>query len=619
MIILHLFYVIYSTQHKDRHLHDLSFPQENTAVIQSNNQWLAFTDPIEIISTHDPAEIPALLRKVETAVSKKNLQSAGMMSYEASSAFSLTTNQPSNLPLLWFGLYKKVSPITPPHFDTAAAFSDWQANTDWPAYQNAINQIKSAIAKGDTYQVNYTMQLNAPFVGSGWPLFWQLVQAQQANYTAYLNIGGYEICSASPELFFKLDGTQITSKPMKGTARRGLTFAEDMQLAQALHLSEKNRAENVMIVDMIRNDMGRICDIGTVKVPQLFEIERYPTVLQMTSTVTGQTGASFGDIMAAMFPCASITGAPKVRTMELIAELEPAPRGIYTGTIGYLLPNRQAQFNVAIRTVVLDKAAQQASYGVGGGIVWDSVADAEYEECQLKAQVLMTGKNVANKSVTLLESLLWEPESGYFLLDAHLSRLAESAVYFGIGMDKTAVSHRLHTFATTLHSAQKVRLLLSSAGDIVVEATPLGETDHKNNAVGLATFPVDSQNRYLYHKTTRREIYAKAQASRPDCEEVILWNERGEITETDRANVVIEYEGELITPPVSAGLLAGTFRGWLLENGRIQERTITKEMLAACDQIYLINSVRKWRKGQLVKRTFGTIHAIPTDDFSPEN
>lgn len=364
-----------------------------SAVIQVDRNWWVFGQPERVIAAAIPTDILPALHNLEQAVTEQGLYAVGFMAYEAAAAFNLAVHPsaPNSLPLLWFGLYHapRIIPLTSvtPSLE-AFHTSGWQPAIPRPAYLEAITQIKAAIACGDTYQVNFTFPLHTQFEGSPRPFFDQIIQAQQADYTAYLDLGRYTICSASPEMFFRLEGEQLWSKPMKGTMARGRDAYTDQQNRQALYQSEKNRAENVMIVDMIRNDMGRICRTGSVKVPDLFTVEPYPTLWQMTSTVTGCTQASFVEIMTAMFPCASITGAPKVRTMELIKKLELFARGLYTGTIGYLAPGRQAQFNVAIRTAVIDKEQGRAVYGVGSGVVWDSAAAMEWDECLLKAQVL---------------------------------------------------------------------------------------------------------------------------------------------------------------------------------------------------------------------------------------
>jgi len=365
-----------------------------------------------------------------------------------------------------------------------------------------------------------------------------------------------------------------------------------------LRNSEKNRAENLMIVDMMRNDLGKVAEVGSVEASNLFAVERYPTVLQMTSAVRSNTSAGLAEILTALFPGASITGAPKIRTMEIIAELEKGPRGVYCGAIGYLAPNRQAQFNLAIRTVTIDRKNGEAEYGVGGGITWGSESGEEYAECLTKARLLW----VEPAQFELLESILWEPGEGYFLLEKHLERLGGSAEYFDHRFDPDEVRTRLSEVAGLFPPApRKVRLRVARDGAIFIESAPLAPEDScRTWRVGLAASPVDPSDPLLYHKTTRREIYEAARAARPDCDDVFLWNPRGEITESTIANVVVRREGADFTPPLSAGLLPGTFRAHLLETGRIREKTIAISELPKAGEIFLINAVRKWLRVDLV-------------------
>ena len=580
---------------------------KNTVVIRDAERggWLHFSNPNHIITTDRIEDVTRCLVEIERQTDS-GMYAAGFISYEAASAFddALTTHRGSDVPLLWFGIYGKpeirdLSLTGEPWF-----VGQWKPSVTRAEYSAAIDAVREHIARGDTYQVNYTFRLNAAFTGDPWSMFRDLAASQQAEYSAYTDTGRFAVCSASPELFFQLSDGRITSRPMKGTAARGLTTAEDREQAAWLAASEKNRAENVMIVDMIRNDLGRVAEIGSVRVPQLFSIERYPTVLQMTSTVVADTSASPGEILAAVFPCASITGAPKAETMCIITELETTPRGVYTGAIGYIGPGRHMRFNVAIRTAVVDRETATVEYGVGGGITWDSAADDEYEECVMKSRVLTERR----PEFSLLESLLWTPDDGYALLDFHIDRLTDSAEYFGYPVNADEVRRELLTFTQSLRTfaqllpaqRHKVRLLISADGTITVEGAEIGETPQKPLRVAPAAEPVSSFDRFLYHKTTNRSTYEKALASFPDCGDVILWNERGEVTESTRANVVVDFGGVLCTPPVSSGLLAGTYRRMLLDEGRITERVITKEELAEADAVYLVNSVRGWMPVELV-------------------
>ncbi len=564
---------------------------------RQGSRWLQFGKPHKVVVAEDINQVRPALARIEKLVNDRGLFAAGFISYEASPAFdqALQVRAPGSIPLLWFGLFDPPTEIPAPKGNLHYSIGDWKPSIVWDEYRQAISLIKEHIAAGDSYQVNYTFRLRAYFAGDPLGLFLDLNRAQESDIAAYLDIGRFAICSASPELFFELDGYKLTARPMKGTARRGRVLAEDHLQADWLCHSEKNRAENVMIVDMIRNDMGRVCEIGTVCVPSLFDVERYPTLWQMTSTVIGETVAPVASVLAALFPCASITGAPKVRTMRIIADLESAPRGVYSGCIGYISPGRRAQFNVAIRTVTIDKDTGLAEYGVGGGIVWDSDTENEFEECQTKAKILFDHR----PAFQLLESFLWRPNEGYFLLEEHLGRIADSAAYFGFRIDEMALRVQLVIFGRSLPPIpHKVRLLVNRDGTTVLNA----EIIHSGRplTVGLAAEPVDSKDIFLYHKTTERSVYTRALSSRPDCHDVLLWNERGEVTEASSANVVIKQKGELLTPPIESGLLPGTYRGHLMDEGVLLERTILIDDLWQCEAIFLINSVRKWREAKLV-------------------
>jgi para-aminobenzoate synthetase/4-amino-4-deoxychorismate lyase len=572
----------------------------DSAFIQKDRRGLRFAAPIQVVVATQPDEVIPALRAIEAAVNQHRYYAVGFIGYEAAAAYGLAVHAPlPDLPLLWFGLYENAEAIenwaseiahSPP--SAPCSVGPWQPAIGRAAHETVVGRVQDYLARGHTYQVNYTFPLHATFDGEPWAFFADLMAAQPTEYAAFIDMGRFVLCSASPELFFQLDGERLIAKPMKGTAARGRTLAADEARIAELRQSEKNRAENLMIVDMMRNDLGRIAEVGSIAVPRLFEVERYPTLLQMTSTVTARTPASVAEILASLFPCASITGAPKVRSMEIIRELESQPRGVYTGAIGFIGPERQARFSVAIRTALIDRERRRAIYGVGGGLVWDSDASSEYEECLLKARVLTARR----PAFQLLESLLWEPDSGYFLLAAHLARLADTAVYFNVPLDRSAIEARLAELAPNLSEASKIRLLVERDGAFSVETAPLSQAALPQPVrVGLAKTPVDSSTIWLYHKTTRRELYAAARASRPDCDEVILWNERGELTEASTANLVLDMDGEWVTPPVTSGLLAGTFRHWLLATGQIRERVLTPADLRAARRIALINSVRKWQ------------------------
>jgi para-aminobenzoate synthetase/4-amino-4-deoxychorismate lyase len=559
-------------------------------------QWLKFTQPTSIITTYSLTEVIEKLQWVNKLVKQDNMYAVGFLSYEAAAAFdeALVTHKSDSFPLLWFGLYEQPEQITLHTSSTQKYNLNWSPTVTKTEYDRAITKIKQYISCGDTYQVNYTTRLQAEFVGDTWEYFLQLSSAQQADYGAYIELDDWAICSAAPELFFTWDGKQIVTRPMKGTSARGLTGKGDRAMAQWLQNSVKNKAENVMIVDMIRNDLAKIAELNSVRVPSLFDIEKYPTLWQMTSTVTANTKASLTEIIKALFPCASITGAPKPRTMEIIYELEKTPRNIYTGTIGFIAPHNYAQFNVAIRTVLIDKQTNRAQYGVGGGIVWDSASASEYEECQIKARVLLARRH----DFELLETILWTPSEGYFLLDYHLRRLQDSALYFNFNFDLVTIEKRLLEISNKLSDrAYKVRLIVDKKGKITIETIPFtGDRPAKVINLGIATNPIDLHDTFLYHKTTKRDFYDRVRQDNPNYDDVLLWNERQEITESCIANVVVKLNGKLLTPPVDSGLLAGTFRAYLLDSKQIEEAVIKLKDLSQCEAIYLINSVRKWQK-----------------------
>ena len=482
-------------------------------------------------------------------------------------------------------------------------------SVDRESFARAFQQIRRHIADGNTYQLNYTFRLQAAFSGDPRSLFADLVAAQAGRYNAFIRLEDHAICSASPELFFRRDAVRLkpdattaetpwtlTARPMKGTARRGRTTAEDAAAAAQLRASTKERAENVMIVDMMRNDLGRIAEVGTVEAPELFALEAYPNVWQMTSTVTARSGARLDEIAAALFPSASVTGAPKVRTMQIIRSLEPDTRGIYTGAIGYVAPDGRAQFNVAIRTAVIDLRTGRLDFGVGSGIVWDSDPEQEYEECLLKGSVL----GQRPEPFELLETMRWTSGEGFFLLERHLDRLQDSARYFGFTCSMDRVRQALdecHKAASPSGRPQRVRLLVAEDGSVHVERAPLAPQEGIVR-LRLAAQPIDPSDRFLFHKTTNRGIYDQARL--PDCDDVILWNPGGEIAESTIANLVVDIDGRRVTPPVECGLLAGTLRAELLSTGEILQARVTVDELRKATRLWLINSVRGWCPADLL-------------------
>ncbi len=618
---------------------------------EQSRSWLRFSEPVEVFSTSNASDVPYYLRKIESLVAYRNVWAVGYLSYDAAPAFdkSMRVHQPvvesdSNIPLLWFGIFHAPAVVDSPlhvreaDSDKPAQYSrgEWTSEIARQEYLNAIQKIKEHIREGDTYQVNFTYRQRAAFAGNTAAFFADLLSNQPGGYGCMIDTDTFCVASVSPELFLHIDGPSITTRPMKGTAPRGYTTRLDSENVDGLQRSEKNRAENLMIVDMMRNDLNRIARPGSVKVPNLFSIERYPTVLQMTSTVQAETDCSWSEIIAALFPCSSITGAPKIRTMDIIAELEVSARGIYTGTIGYLAPGRKSQMNVAIRTVLIDKVAGEASYGIGGGIVWDSDPADEYEESRVKAKVLVD--NCLRDTPThLLETMRLDPGAGIRRLERHLSRLASSAEYFGIKPNLDEVRTQLNELqiryadqqsllgADDLEetktvgqnkgeprnqvgaSALRVRLVVGNGEDISLTTTviPASERDI-DLSVKLADKPVDKSDVTLYHKTTSRLIYDEALDSADGFDDVLLYNHEGQLTEFALGNVVLQIGDSFLTPPVASGLLSGTMRAELLEKDEIIEQTVYLKDLDGAT-VFRINSVRGWQRVQLsagdIKRT----------------
>jgi para-aminobenzoate synthetase/4-amino-4-deoxychorismate lyase len=573
-------------------------PAAPCAVVQDGERWLAFEAPIAVLEAREAGGVLSMLREADSALAAGH-HVAGYLAYEAAAAFGLAT-LPRDLdgpPLVWLGVFaapREVEPPGPPA-GPAPGPGSFEPALDARGYAVRFERVKERIAAGDTYQVNLTFPMRGTLAEEPAVLFARLVAAQRPRHAAFLDLGRFAVASASPELFFRgsEDGSLVT-RPMKGTAPRGATPDADEAAAAALRGSEKQRAENLMIVDMLRNDLGRVAELGSVETGRLFEVERYPTLLQMTSEVRARSRAPLSRLLAALFPCASVTGAPKARTMEVVAANEVAPRGVYTGAIGWAGPSGRCGFSVAIRTVVADRARGTASFGTGSGVVADSTAADEYAECLLKARIL------EEAPFALVETFALLPGEGFRGLDGHLARLAASARHFGFPLEMRRVEDALRQAAPRVVGSARARLRLDSDGQVAVEVTALPPPPSRTLQVGLAARPVDPASVWLYHKTTRRETYDEAAASRPDCDDVLLWNERGELTESTIANVVVEIAGQRLTPPVSCGLLPGVERARALAEGRAREGVVRLTDLRPGQRLWLISSLRGSREARLV-------------------
>jgi len=560
---------------------------------KKDDSWSIFSSPLQVLFTHDLNQVKDVLNEVQNKVEKKNLIAAGYLSYEAAPAFdnAYCVNEKGNLPLICFGLFKnyKIEKTLESHSLESAEAIEWAITTDRTLYENHLQYIKDQIKLGNTYQVNYTLRKFTECISNPYSFF--LEKAQDAPYAAYIESNEHTIISASPELFFKLNGESLMCKPMKGTSKRGKTLHDDIALMEELKNSEKDKAENIMITDMLRNDMGKISDTGSVKVLSEFDIEKYPTVWQMTSSIKSQTSTNITGIFEALFPCASVTGAPKVSSMKIISEIEDQPREIYTGAIGYIAPNNEAQFSVPIRTILSDKKACRSVYGTGSGIVWDSESHKEWDECQNKSAILSAN----SQNFELFETMRWESSKRIFLEKLHLDRLKDSAEFYNFKFHHEKINDKLQDYLKNLESESEriIRLFLAKDGDIRLTTSAYKKQNKdKPQFISFAMRPINSEDRSLYHKTTNRSVYENAIGENPVCDDILLWNEDGNITESTISNVIFKKDSKYYTPPISCGLLGGTYRTHLINQGHLEERIIPKTEINLYSEIYLINSVR---------------------------
>ncbi|MBA2364278.1 MAG: aminodeoxychorismate synthase component I [Chloroflexia bacterium] len=551
---------------------------------------LRFADPLRVIAAHDAGQVRPALWEAEAA-RRAGCWVAGYVAYDAAPGLdpSLETQESVGMPLVWLGVFAAPSSAPLPE-GGAFRIGEWRPSIGADTWAHGVAVVREAIERGETYQANLSLRFRTAFAGDALAFYERLRRAQRSAYCAYLDLGRYQIVSASPELFFRTDCGQITTRPMKGTAPRGRWEEEDAVRAEHLLGSPKERAENLMIVDLLRSDLGRVARVGSVRVPELFTLERYPTVLQMTSTITADLDprVTLEELFSALFPCGSVTGAPKSSTMRLIAALEDSPRGVYCGAVGYAGPMGEAMFSVPIRTAVVDTGTVE--YGAGAGVTWDSDADAEYAEVRAKAAVLTEER----PPFSLLETLKLE-QGRYVLLERHLNRLLSSARHLDVPADERDTRFALDRCARE-HSdgAWRVRVLVGEDATVRVEPEPLRPLPKDPLPVALATELVCREDRFLYHKTTHRSAYERLRTRRPEVYDVLLRNEEGELTEFTTGNLVAEIDGALLTPPRACGLLAGTLRAELLESGRISEGILRPNDLDRASRLWLINGVRGW-------------------------
>ncbi len=584
---------------------------ESSRCDPENRTSYCFTDPREILQARSPAEVPALLERIEE-LTAKGYYAAGYLAYECGFHYEKIASLPPSVhPIAFFGIYRRPlifdhanntldgDPVQ--HGDSHSQEAENEIENlalgiDAHRYADNVSVIKHHLHAGNTYQINYTTSYTFEYRGDPIALYCRLRGNQPVPYGALIRAGELTVASFSPELFFRTRGGVITTRPMKGTARRGISSDEDRLIQEQLRSDSKSKAENLMIVDLLRNDLGRICRPGSVRVKSLFDVERYRTLHQMTSTIEGRLIDAIrpSDLIRVLFPCGSVTGAPKIRSMQIINEVEQRRRGVYTGAIGMFAPGGDATFSVAIRTVELQ--GTHGSMGVGSGIVADSDAGHEFAECKLKGAFLTKRYPV----MELIETMLWN--NGYPFLEMHLSRLKASADYFHYALDPEDLRSRLLAAAGTLPAGtrHKVRMTVDAEGHAAITSTALPDSlDAGTGRLALSSRKTDSADVFLYHKTTSRGMYDDEllKARQAGFAEVMFCNERGEVTESAMSNVIIEREGRRFTPPVSAGLLNGIYRQHLLKlQQNLFERTLYPEDIISADAVFCCNAVRGiWR------------------------
>ncbi|WP_100497842.1 aminodeoxychorismate synthase component I [Geodermatophilus chilensis] len=563
--------------------------------------------PRRVLVAERPEEVLDVLTEVEQAT-EAGWWAFGYVAYEAAAGLdprlAVHRSTPMGVPLVWFGICEEPVPVPPlqpagPAGAGPAPTARWRPTWTPAGHAHGVREVRERIAAGDTFQCNLTVRMSGRVPGDPFLLYRDLALGQRGAYNAHLDLGRFAVASASPELFFERRGDQVLLRPMKGTARRGRDGDEDRRLADQLRSSPKERAENVMIVDLMRNDIGRVAEIGSVDVPALFTLERYETVLQLTSDVTARLrpGTGLVELFRALFPCGSVTGAPKASSMEIIRSLEPDPRGVYCGAIGLVGPPDapvRARFNVAIRTAVVDTSSGEAVYGTGSGITWGSEASAEHGEILAKAAVL----TARPREFELLETMRHDPEHGLRNRDRHLQRLAASAEHLGFRFD-LSTARRVLVARLAGEPAARVRVRLRRDGSLAVDVAALPPPSTGPVLLAVDDEPVDPQEMWLYHKTNMREPYDRRRDRRPDVHDAIMLNTRGELTEVTRATLALKLDGEWWTPPLESGCLPGVERARLLEGGRLRERLLHVADLERAEGVAVLSSLRGWRAAEL--------------------
>ena len=588
---------------------------ENNRDGENHQAAYRYENPIEMIVAKTVEELYRAIDRIKKCINE-GYHVAGWMSYEAGLCFEskLLPILPETLeaPLLTMGVFKTREVMgfqdAAYHWKEKSERSNFHLTNlslseSREEYAVRFDKIQNYLTEGDIYQVNYTLKAKFDFAGSPEAFYASLRKAQQVEYAAFIESDDLTILSLSPELFVLKNGNALKAKPMKGTGKRGRSVKEDQALKKELFNSPKDRAENLMIVDLLRNDLSKSALAGTVQVSKLFEVEKYKTLFTMTSTIEAEIedGTNACDVMTSIFPCGSVTGVPKIRAQEVIEELESHQRGVYTGAIGYFTPDGDMCFSVPIRTLTIDKHGR-GELGLGGAIVADSKAEDEYDECLLKAS-FVTSKH---PDFDIIESLRWSQGDAYPHINAHLKRLEQTADYFSFNCDIQNIKEALLNHATFLTCEDdeyyKVRLLLSKEGNYTITSVIIKAASPKHiPIIVLSEEAIDSQDKFFFHKTTRREFYQsqlETYKAKSGCHDVIFKNDKGELTEGSYTNLYIKKDGVLYTPPVECGLLNGVFRQYILDKPgvEVQEKVLYEEDLESADEVYVANAVRGLQK-----------------------
>ena len=566
---------------------------------------IVLDEPFHVAEAHHLHQVRPLLAAAEQHA-RDGAWVALVVAYEAGPAFDAAqqVHTPEDgLPLAWFAAFRDArhTPVVR-RSRRRVDVDDIERRGGWDWYGRSVDEIREIIASGSAYQINLTDRLTGTLVGDPVDLYARMAEAQRGRYNALIHMGEHVLVSASPELFFDVRGNTVQSRPMKGTIRRGARPDDDAVAAEQLAASLKDRAENVMITDLLRNDIGRVARIGTVRVPSLLRMERYETVWQLTSTVTGEIDDHLGlvDLFEALFPCGSITGAPKVSAMRHITELEAWPRGVYCGAIGVIRPLEPeaarpwSTFSVAIRTAVVRAADGHLVYGAGGGITADSDPDGENRELEAKSAVLTTDR----AEFRLLETM--RVERGQVLhLDLHLTRLVDSAHHFDFDVDPAHIRELLTALVADVEAPHRLRMVVARDGGIETTIDPIDDSATPIR-VCLAQHSVNSHGVFMVHKTTQRSLYDGVAAENPHVDDVLLWNHDGEAVESCRANLLYRLGDRWYTPPLSSGGLPGVGRAALLAAGSVEERALPVTDLQLVDELQLVSALRGRRAVHLV-------------------